>query len=516
MERWPQSAGVLAGLVARRLLASADVGEASKAAIHEVACELRAPLAFVLGAPDAQQPLRIVASEGLPEDVLDERAGLVFEASALLTDAARTRTVRYAKVAELPPSSIARYLGNTGIHGIALVPLVARDELMGVLAVASRASVAPSDAESSMLLDIGSVWALWLQQVRACDRERVAVWRYCVVRDAVHQVKAGLPLRALLRRLVEKACEITGARFGAVGVLDPKGTGLADFVYVGLTDADAARIGHPPVGKGLLGAVLRESRPIRVAHIDQDPRSCGFPAGHPTMTSFLGIPMRIDGTLYGNLYLTDKRGGSEFTVDDEEALEIFGLEAALVVAYAQTADIASRERRLLSTVVEQAPSGLLFLTPDGELAFANPAAEKLVGQPFTPDRVRERQAIDGLRGPDGQLIRPEEHPSWRALHREVVRDFDAEIHRSDRTVVPVRINAVPVYAEGDQLSGALVEFHDRTTAKELERLREEWAAVIAHDLRNPISSILLKMELLLQQRAGDHVNVPVKVLESIQ
>jgi len=148
-------------------------------------------------------------------------------------------------------------------------------------------------------------------------------------------ITADLTLPTVLRRIVEAGCQLVRARYGALGVLAPDG-GLAEFVHVGLDERTVARIGHLPEGKGLLGALIDEPRTIRLRSIDDDPRSVGFPPHHPPMTSFLGVPVLVRGKVFGNLYLTERIDGGEFTADDEE----------LVAALAATAGVAIENARL--------------------------------------------------------------------------------------------------------------------------------------------------------------------------
>ena len=144
-----------------------------------------------------------------------------------------------------------------------------------------------------------------------------------------------LDLEVVLRRIVEAAMALVDARYGALGVITPDGSGLERFIHVGVDSSTVAHIGHLPTGKGLLGAVIAEHAPIRLEHLTADPRSVGFPDHHPDMDSFLGVPIRVGDQVYGNLYLTQgERGG--FTADDEE----------LVVALAATAGIAIENARL--------------------------------------------------------------------------------------------------------------------------------------------------------------------------
>ena len=132
-------------------------------------------------------------------------------------------------------------------------------------------------------------------------------------------------LRALARRrvqrLVETAAELTTARYAALGVIDTSGNALERFVTHGIDEATTTTIGDPPHGRGILGVLIHEAHPLRLHDLNQDPRSVGFPPGHPPMRSFLGVPVVLRGVAYGNLYLTEKDGGADFTEEDEELVE---------------------------------------------------------------------------------------------------------------------------------------------------------------------------------------------------
>jgi signal transduction histidine kinase len=144
-----------------------------------------------------------------------------------------------------------------------------------------------------------------------------------------------LSLPSILQKFVELACEVADARYGALGVLDPERTQLQDFITHGVTDEERRAIGHLPIGKGILGALITEARPLRLARIQSDPRSVGFPPNHPPMTSFLGVPIKVRERVYGNLYLTEKRGAAEFTEDDEEAALTLGAQAGVAIENAR-------------------------------------------------------------------------------------------------------------------------------------------------------------------------------------
>lgn len=145
-----------------------------------------------------------------------------------------------------------------------------------------------------------------------------------------------LDLATVLRRIVEVAVELVGAEFGALGVISPHG-GLEEFIHVGMLPADVKATGHLPQGHGLLGALIEDPRPIRLSHLENDPRSAGFSAGHPAMDSFVGVPVRVRDAVYGNLYLTNQAAG-RFSSEDEQ----------LITALATTAGFAIENARLFA------------------------------------------------------------------------------------------------------------------------------------------------------------------------
>jgi signal transduction histidine kinase len=154
--------------------------------------------------------------------------------------------------------------------------------------------------------------------------------------DAVLAVGSDLDLKVVLERIVEAAVNLVDATYGALGVADEGGLGLSQFITVGIDDAGVARIGPPPTGHGVLGELLRTPEPLRLHELAQHPRSSGFPTGHPPMASFLGVPVRVGQTVFGNLYLTEKRGHKDFTEEDE----------SVVVALAGAAGMAVQNARL--------------------------------------------------------------------------------------------------------------------------------------------------------------------------
>ena len=155
-----------------------------------------------------------------------------------------------------------------------------------------------------------------------------------------------LALDAVLQRIVELAREITDARYGALGVLGADGR-ISEFITRGVTPEERARIGDPPTGHGILGALITEGRPMRLADIGADARSYGFPPNHPPMRSFMGAPVRARGIVFGNIYLTEKRGAPEFTEDDEATLVVLATQAGVAVENARLHEETERQQREL-------------------------------------------------------------------------------------------------------------------------------------------------------------------------
>src|SRR5436190_10397243 len=144
-----------------------------------------------------------------------------------------------------------------------------------------------------------------------------------------------LDLESVLKAVLEAARDLTSARYAALGVLNDRGDGLERFLTLGIDGAARARIGDLPRGHGVLGVLIKDPKPLRLADVGVHPHSYGFPAGHPPMTRFLGVPIRIREAVYGNLYLTDKDGGGEFDDGDEAAVVVLAEWAGYAIANAR-------------------------------------------------------------------------------------------------------------------------------------------------------------------------------------
>jgi len=169
---------------------------------------------------------------------------------------------------------------------------------------------------------------------------------------ATEAIIGELSLPVVLRGIAESACRLVDAPYGALGVLAPDRQGLEEFIHVGVDDETAAKIGHLPFGKGLLGAlIVDDPHPIRLHDLTTDARSVGFPEHHPPMRGFLGVPILVRGEVFGNLYLADV-GSREFTAEDEELVSALAATAGIAIANARLYDEAKQRQRWLQASTE--------------------------------------------------------------------------------------------------------------------------------------------------------------------
>lgn len=170
--------------------------------------------------------------------------------------------------------------------------------------------------------------------------------------EAVLSVGRELDLDQVLQRVVEAAVALVDARYGALGVIGPEGHTLGQFFTVGLSEEEAEAIGPLPSGKGILGELIRDPRPLRLSDLTTHPASSGFPPDHPPMRGFVGVPLRVRDEVFGNLYLTDKRDGSDFDAEDEAVLSTLAVAAGVAIDNARLYQEARRRQAWLGAGAE--------------------------------------------------------------------------------------------------------------------------------------------------------------------
>ena len=168
--------------------------------------------------------------------------------------------------------------------------------------------------------------------------------------DATLALSSELSLDSLLEKVVETAAALTEARYGALGVIDTTGLALERFVTTGIDEATRSAIGDLPRGRGILGVLIRDARPLRLSDLREDPRAVGFPPNHPQMRSVLGVPILLRGVAYGNLSLTEKSDGQDFTEEDEELVRLLAAQAAVAIENARLYESATQWSRQLEAL----------------------------------------------------------------------------------------------------------------------------------------------------------------------
>ncbi|MFH8606763.1 GAF domain-containing protein [Streptomyces sp. NPDC018029] len=170
--------------------------------------------------------------------------------------------------------------------------------------------------------------------------------------EAVVSVGRELDLAQVLRRIVEAAAQLVDARYGALGVIGPDGRTLSQFLTTGLSEEEIAKIGHLPAGHGLLGEIIHNPEPLRLRDLSAHEASYGFPAHHPPMRTFLGVPIRVRDQVFGNLYLTDKRDEQDFDAEDESVISTLSVAAGVAIDNARLYQNSQRQQRWLQASAE--------------------------------------------------------------------------------------------------------------------------------------------------------------------
>ena len=253
--------------------------------------------------------------------------------------------------------------------------------------------------------------------------------------EASLRITESLDLGAILQGVIDGARSLTGARYRALLVPDDAGR-MHDLVTSGMTPEERPRLGVLPKGLGLLGHLNEIEGPLRLADIAGHPNSVGFSEGHPPMKTFLGAPVRHRGERLGNIYLTEKEGGQEFSLEDEETLVMFASQAALTVSNARIYRDEQQVRANLESLINTSPVGILiFDAKTGDLVSLNQETRRIVRGMHTPGRsLPELLSVMTFRRLDGREVLHDELPTVRAIRTgETVRAEEMVIHLLGRT-----------------------------------------------------------------------------------
>ncbi len=310
---------------------------------------------------------------------------------------------------------------------------------------------------------------------------------------AVSEAVMRLPqsdVQAVFHTVVLQAQAITGARYGALGIGTDPDLPFEPWVSIGMPDESAHAIGRSPRPRGLLGAVAIGGQTLRIDNTAAAPEHRGLPPHHPVMRTLLGVPLRHRGKSVGNLYLSEKADGTPFTEDDQRAIEILADRVAVALETARLYEAEARERSWLHVTIDQMPEPVMIGDAMGNVTYWNRAAAALSrsdvpGPPFDLRRVT------------GEPLPREEHPLHRASVRgELVSALELILVTADGRQIAVLASASPLPRDEAGEEGAVAILQDITHQKELARLREEWTAIVAHDLRQPVAAISLSAQAL--------------------
>ncbi len=301
-----------------------------------------------------------------------------------------------------------------------------------------------------------------IEQLVADTRERMDA-----LLDAVLSVSTGIELDATLHAIVQAAIDLVGARYGALGVLGEQGN-LTKFVYVGIDDATRERIGPLPTGGGVLGVVIEDAKPLRLADLSTHPMSIGFPPHHPPMHTFLGVPVLARGEIFGRLYLTEKVGGGEFTADDEVLLQALAGAAGVAIDNSRLFEQVRRRQRWQEAAAE--------------------VTTTLLGGTSTADALQmiARHALD-LAGADYTAIALPDDPEVPALDQEYLR-LRVVVGRDAESIVG---RAVPV--AGSTMGAVFADHLPRSVSALAFDVADEFGPALASPLGNgeTIAGVLL-------------------------
>ena len=328
-----------------------------------------------------------------------------------------------------------------------------------------------------------------------------------------------LSLDSVLQRLTELSAELTGARYAALGVLDPTGSHLERFITHGIGERERAAIGDLPRGRGILGALITDASPLRLHAIADDPRSVGFPANHPPMKTFLGLPVLLRGTAYGNLYLTEKENGVDFTEEDQELVELLASQAAVAIENARLYESATRWSRQLESLIEVSGAlsretevdRLLELVARRLLELLN-ARVVVIALPAGTDELRIVTAAgEGAVELTGTTVSRGESKAGRVLERgrseriDSIID-DAEVHRGLTRRIGARTGIwVPLVVQGRPIG--VITAYDKPGAADARftdddvRLTETFAAraAVAVELSERVERDALRRVVAAQE-----------------
>ena len=307
--------------------------------------------------------------------------------------------------------------------------------------------------------------------------------------EASRRVSENLDVNSVLQEVIDNARYLTGARYGALLTYEQSGD-IQDFITSGLSPDEIRLLNTSPRGRGLLGHMNEIREPLRLANIASHPSSVGFPDNHPPMRTFLGMPIRHHGEHVGNIYLTEKDGGREFTSEDQEVLIMFASHAGAAILNARRYREEHQARNNMEALLALAPVGVLVVNAvTRKVESVNREAERItgVGAGVSIEEFRDRASYSL---PDGQELPIERHPIQAALRgRDAIQAEEVVFEAPGGQKTNCLISAKAIRSEHGDLVSAVGTLLDITPSEDLKRQRAEFLGRVSHELRTPLSAI---------------------------
>jgi len=490
--RFAEGVAHVGSAVAREL----DLPRVLQVILDETVLTLRAQFAQVYLADEHQRALELVGHRNLPDDFKERLSRVSLDAPSLAARAASSRqTQLVSSIDQIDPAfELTReLLSRMACESMVALPLIVSDRLLGVLVFAMEAPHEFTHVERIALDSCANIFSFGIANATAYEHEHRLHLLFEAVGNATLAIASEFELRSVLQNIVDEARRIADAEYGVLWLVVAEEGAFGPVVFSGMTKEQEFAIGRYPVPIGTFGIPALEGQAVRMADVRRHPLFGWRPDQYPTVISLLVVPVRHKGRSIGNLYLANKRGAPEFSVEDERAVGLLASHAYAAVRQSQLRDQLDGERARFSTIVENAPHGVHFVEAGTERVIANRRAFEIVGQ-ATVGR------LDDYRGQvctlDGKPLPREEWPARRALRGEKVETQELLLRRPDGREVPALVSVAPVHRLDGQLEGVVVAYEDISILKDLQRLREEWASIVTHDLRQPLNVIVTYIGML--------------------
>ena len=328
--------------------------------------------------------------------------------------------------------------------------------------------------------------ALWLRAENRRLRDRLKS-----LGEVSLRINSTQDLDSVMQGVIDGARVLTDARYGALITFDASG-GIHKLHTSGILAEEFHRLDGLPKGDGLLGYLNEIEGPLRLKDLASHPRSGGFPPGHPPMRSFLGCPLLNQEERLGNIYLTEKEDGREFTFEDEKLIVNLSALAAAALLNARSYRELLRAKSSLETLIDLAPVGvMLYDAKTMDLLSLNPEVRRMVRGLQVPGRgLNELRSVIDVHYPNGGKIEFDRISIERARRTgETVRAEEVVLHLADGQTVTALSSAAPIYSEDGEIVSVVAILQDMTPLEDLERVRAQFLGMVSEGLRHPLIAI---------------------------